>query len=257
MSEDKSPEVATPGNIPLRSQLPVYAAGIFSNGAIQLAAVVVPLWMLHVDSSPLMVGIALGSRQILPVLLSIHGGALMDRIGIRKVMIWFSILGAVTPFLFPLFPFFAAVILLQMLGGISAAMGWIGTQAQIGAVMKGEPKYAGRVTFFNRFGMLVGPPATGAAWDFAGPWGGFGFLGFWGIALTLSCLAMPKPVKGEIGSGDENYSRLTVREVLPRLTDYTSAFRLIAIPTVAFVIAVTLIRHSSNGIQTSFYVVWL
>jgi len=129
LSEDKSPEVATPGNIPLRSQLPVYAAGIFSNGAIQLAAVVVPLWMLHVDSSPLMVGIALGSRQILPVLLSIHGGALMDRIGIRKVMIWFSILGAVTPFLFPLFPFFAAVILLQMLGGISAAMGWIGTQA--------------------------------------------------------------------------------------------------------------------------------
>lgn len=240
----------------MRHQVPVYATGMFSNGSVQLAAVVVPLWMLRIDPSPLMVGIALGARQVLPVLLSIHGGALMDRMGIRRVMIWFSILGVVTPILFPLFPYFVAVLILQMLSGISAAMGWIGTQAQIGAIMKGSPTYAGRVTFFNRFGTLAGPPATGVAWDLGGPWGGFGFLTFWGVALLVACLAMPRARSGEVGGGTAA-GGATWRDALPRVGDYVAAFRLMAIPAIAFVVSVTLLRHSSNGMLTSFYVVWL
>ncbi len=252
-----SASAASAEAIPLRHLLPVYAAGIFSNGAVQLAAVIVPLWMLMIDPSPLMIGIALGARQVLPVALSIHGGALMDRMGIRRVMIWFSILGFATPMLFPLFPHFGAVLILQMLGGISAAMGWIGTQAQIGAVMKGSPTYAGRVTFFNRLGTLAGPPATGAAWDLGGPWGGFGFLTFWGVALFVACILMPKARIGEAGGGTTAAADATWRDVLPRVGDYVSAFKLMAIPAIAFVVAVTLLRHSSNGILTSFYVVWL
>ncbi|HEX9810346.1 MAG TPA: MFS transporter [Alphaproteobacteria bacterium] len=243
--------------IPLRHQIPIYATGMFSNGSVMLASVIVPLWALMIDPSPIMVGIALGARQLLPVLLSIHGGALMDRIGIRRVMVWFAVMGAITPFLFPLFPFFAAVVVLQALSGLSAAIGWIGTQAQIGALMKGEPTYAGRVTFFNRFAILAGPPATGAAWDLGGPWGGFGFLGLWGIGLLVACLAMPRPADGDPGSGSEGAGRVTLREVLPRMGDYAAAFRLLAIPTIAFVVAVTVLRHAGNGIQGSFYVVYL
>jgi MFS family permease len=252
-----SPSAPDTETIPMRSQLPVYAAGMFSNGAVQLAAVIVPLWMLTIDPSPLMVGIALGARQVLPVLLSIHGGALMDRMGIRRVMIWFSILGVVTPILFPVFPFFFAVLILQMLGGISAAMGWIGTQAQIGAIMKGSPTYAGRVTFFNRFGTLAGPPATGLAWDLGGAWGGFGFLTFWGVALLVACLAMPKAKAGDAGGGTTASADASWRDVMPRMGDYITAFKLMAIPAIAFVVSVTLLRHSSNGMLTSFYVVWL
>ena len=203
--------------IPLAHQLPVYAAGVFSNGSAVIASVIVPLWMLQIDPSPLLVGIALGARQLLPVLLSIHGGALMDRIGIRRVMLWFAVTGAVVPFLFPLFPYFAAVVLLQALSGIASTMGWIGTQAQIGAIMKGETRYAGRVTFFNRFAILAGPPAIGAAWDIGGPWGGFGFLGFWGIALLLACIALPKPKDGDARRRQRAAcQQITLRDVLPR-----------------------------------------
>ncbi len=243
--------------IPLAHQLPVYAAGVFSNGSAVIASVIVPLWMLQIDPSPLLVGIALGARQLLPVLLSIHGGALMDRIGIRRVMLWFAVTGAVVPFLFPLFPYFAAVVLLQALSGIASTMGWIGTQAQIGAIMKGETRYAGRVTFFNRFAILAGPPAIGAAWDIGGPWGGFGFLGFWGVALLLACIALPKPQDGAAGAGSEPLSQITLRDVLPRPSDYVAAFRLMGVPAIAFVVAVTMLRHAGNGIQTSFYVVYL
>ena len=242
--------------IPLRDQLPVYAAGIFSNGAANLASVILPLWLLTIDSSPLTMGIALGSRHVLPVFLSIHGGALMDRIGIRRVMVGFALVGAIAPFLFPAFPFVTAVIILQMLTGMANAIGWIGTQAQIGAVMRGEPAYAARVTFFNRFGSLSGPPAVGAAWDFGGAWGGFSFLGLWGIALLVAALWMPVPKVGN-GHSTKEFSRLTLREVLPRASDYTEAFRLLSFPVIAFVVATTVLRHTSNGIQTSFYVVYL
>jgi MFS family permease len=256
-SDPSSPAHAREG-IPLRHQIPIYAAGIFSNGTLHLFAVIMPLWVLTIDPSPLTMGIVLGARQVLPVVLSIHGGALMDRIGIRKVMIGFAIIGAIIPFLFPILPFIVAIVFLQMLSGISATMGWIGTQAQIGAIMKGHPVYAGRVTFFNRFANLIGPPATGAAWDFGGAWGGFLFLGFWGVALLVACLALPQPKAGELGAGDGTMEGpVTVRDVLPRFSDYAAAFRLLAIPAIAFVIGVTLCRHATNGIQTSFYVVWL
>ncbi|MCH8054784.1 MAG: MFS transporter [Deltaproteobacteria bacterium] len=243
--------------IPLRDQLPVYAAGIFSNGAAHLATVIVPLWVLMIDPSPLMVGIALGSRHFLPVLLSIHGGALMDRLGIRRVMIAFAVVGAIVPFLFPVFPFFAAVIILQMLTGIAMAIGWIGTQAHVGVLMKGDPVYAGRVTFFNRFSTLAGPPAVGAAWDLFGPWGGFGFLGLWAIGLLVACILLPFPVRNGDVDRPDNFSRITFRDVLPRMSDYVAAFRLMTIPAIAFIVAVTILRHASNGIQTSFYVVYL
>jgi len=244
-------------HIPLREQLPVYAAGIFANGGGHVYAVIIPIWMLAIDPSPILVGVALGSRHILPVLLSIHGGALMDRLGIRNVMIGFALVGAISPFLFPLFPFFAAVVFLQMLTGLGMAMGWIGTQAQIGAHMRGDPRYAGRVTFFSRFGSLVGPPAAGAAWDLGGAWGGFGFLGLWGIALLLSSISIPASPVPTPREHREKRLGVTLRDVLPRMSDYLSAFRLMALPVVAFVVATTILRHTSNGIQLSFYVVYL
>jgi MFS family permease len=243
--------------IPLRHQIPVYAAGFFSNGSVNLANVIIPLWVLTINPSPVMIGLAIGARQALPVLLSIHGGSLMDRIGIRRVMLWFAVMGTIVPFFFPLFPSLIAVMVLQALAGISGAMGWIGTQAQIGAIMKGQPRYAGRVTFCNRFAILAGPPATGVAWDLAGPWGGFGFLGLWGIGLMIASLALPKPKSGELGAGSEPLSKLRFVDVLPKPSDYVSAFRLMAAPAVAFVVAVTVLRHAGNGIQGSFYVVYL
>ena len=212
--------------IPLRDQLPIYAAGIFSNGATNSVTMILALWVVMIDPSPLMVGIMIGSRQILPVLFSIHGGALMDRLGIRKIMIGFATIGAVTPFLFPVFPFFSAIVILQMLTGIAMAIGWIGTQAQFGVLMKGHPVYAGRVTFFNRFSTLAGPPVAGAAWDLFGPWGGFGFVGLWAIGLLIASILLPLPTRNANVEKSKEFSRITFRDLLPRVSDYVAAFRL-------------------------------
>jgi predicted MFS family arabinose efflux permease len=44
---------------------------------------------------------------------------------------------------------------------------------------------------------------------------------------------------------------------LPRLSDYTDAFRLLLVPAMAFVMIMSLLRHIGGGIQGSFYGVYL
>ncbi|MDX1484698.1 MAG: MFS transporter, partial [Alphaproteobacteria bacterium] len=124
--------------IPWGTQLAVYATGTFGNTVNNVVVVLLPLWAIQLNASPLMIGVILGARHLLTTLFSIHGGALMDRLGTRRVLIWFAFIGAVTPFLFPAMPWLWAVVVLQMLGGISSNFAWMGAQAMIGQMMKGS-----------------------------------------------------------------------------------------------------------------------
>ena len=73
-------------DLPLKVKLAVYGAGLFSNSISNMMNIVVPLWALALDPTPLTLGLILGARSFLPLLLAIHGGALMDRIGTRRVI---------------------------------------------------------------------------------------------------------------------------------------------------------------------------
>ena len=60
----------------------VYVAGISSLGLVPMASVVVPLWAIEIGTPPVLMGLALGARSLLLVFFSIHGGALIGRLGI-------------------------------------------------------------------------------------------------------------------------------------------------------------------------------
>lgn len=245
---DETPEQH---RVPLGVQLAVYATGTFANSTNNVVSVILPLWAVAIGASPFMIGVILGARHFLTALLSIHGGAIMDRIGTRRVLIWFGAVAAISPILFPMMPWVWAAILLQMLGGLASNYGWIGAQAQIGEVMRGSPTYAGRFSFSLRFGQLAAPPLAGLAWDLGGPWAGFGILTLWGTGLYVSSLTLPR------AEGDEGHGRVTLRDLVPRLSDYIDAFRLMAVPAILLVVMVTVLRMGGNGMQSSFYVVYL
>ena len=246
-TEGQGEEIA----IPLGTQLAVYATGTFGNTVNNVVTVLLPLWSIHLGASPLMIGVILGVRHLPTMVFSIHGGALMDRLGTRRVLIWFAFIGAVTPFLFPIMPWLWAVVVLQMLGGISSSFGWMGAQALVGQMMRGSARYAGRLSFSVRAGHLTAPLLTGVAWDFVGPWGGFMVLGVWGFGMLVATLALPK------GDHLENRKPLTAADLLPRRDDYADAMRMMAIPAIALVVMASALRMSGNGIHSSFYVVYL
>ena len=240
--------------VSIRVQAAVYATGLFSATQTSLIAVVVPLWLLHLDAGPFVIGLALGSFNFLPFLFSVHGGALMDRLGARRVMMAFALAGAAIPLLFPVLPFIWAVFVLQMIAGLASTMGWVGAQTLVGQLMKGSPKHAGRFTSVGVMGNMIGPPLIGAGWDFIGPWGAFAVLFLWTVLQLAAVLALPRAQASDVPEPD---TRLQARDFTPKIKSYTSAFGLFALPMVVFVVMLSMVRLSGHSIQSSFYVVYL
>jgi MFS family permease len=180
----------------------------------------------------------------------------MDRFGARSVIVVMGFIGVTSMALFPVFPFAAAAIALQMLSGLAESVSWIGVQALVGQAMKGNATYTGRMTFVARIGGFVGPPMIGGAWDLWGHWGGFAFLTVWVAAGWLAAWLVPD--FGERKPADATPPpKTTLIDLLPRLSDYMETFRLMACAGVALVVVATVTRQMGSGVQATFYVVWL
>jgi len=244
-----------PERYPWRLQLPIYASGFFNGNVYFLTGILMPLWALIVvgEDQAFLIGLIVASRQILPVLLAIHGGALMDRLGARRVMLVLGAVGAICTATYPFFPVVGMVILLQMLCGLAESLGWVGSQTLVGTLLKGHPTYTGRLSFALRLGGFLGPWLCGIAWHQYGPTIGFFSIAGW---ITMGWIAgwlVPAGAERRPPSADQ----LRVADFLPLWSDYAATFRMIAIPAVGLVVAVTFMRQTGSGIQLSFYPVWL
>ncbi|MFM1813634.1 MAG: hypothetical protein RLZ98_329 [Pseudomonadota bacterium] len=242
-------------HVPISLQVTVYAIGSFSNSANLMAGVLLPLWAVAIGASPFVIGVIVGARYFLTSLLSIHGGAMMDRLGTRRILVVSGAIAALTTVLFPVLPFVAAAIVLQMLSGLAANYGTIGAQSIFGNLMRGRPKYAGRFAFGLRVGQLIGPPLAGIAWDLGGHWAGFALLTAWGVGLFVASLLLPADVDGATPS--KTPPRIEAHQMMPRLGDYLETFRMMAAPAVLLVVIMTFLRMAGQGMQSSFFVVYL
>ncbi len=240
-------------SIPGRVQAPVYALAFCYGNIMPMASVVVPLWALELTASPFLIGLVVASRQFLVVTLSIYGGALLDRAAPQKVILALAAVAAASFALFPALPFVWATVLLQMISGFAETTNWIGAQALFGRVLKGAPVYAGRLTAAARTGGFIGPFLVGLVWQHFGPTGAFLMLAGWVMAGAAAALFLPRA--GAAGERAPDAPRPA--GVMPKLSDYTSAFRMLALPAVALVVIATVMRQTGTGIQSSFYGVWL
>ena len=244
--------------VPVSTIYTIYSVGFAGNGVAMMLKVVVPLWAIELHFSATQIGLAIGLSSLMPFLLSIHGGVLMDRLGARRVTIAYGLITALLCPLYPLFPFFAAVVVLQLFTGLGSSMVWVGAQSLVMRFTKGKTSLIARFSVAARCGALLGPVAIGAIWDLAGPWAAFSFVGCAAFLVLVALFMVPEtkePVEPVQASPVPVKTRL--RDLLPKWQDYTGAFSLIAIPAVAFVVAMTALRNSSTGIQTSFFIVYL
>lgn len=236
----------------LRGLYAVYATAFFSLSLVPMTSLIVPLWALSLGAGPALIGVAVAARSVLPLFLSIHGGALMDRLGTRRLMLIFTAAAAAVSVLYPLLPYVGALIVLQLLLGWAQGMGWIGAQTKIARLTRGHPTYAARFSFITAVGTFVGPLLAGVAWDLLGPWGAFGVIALWGASLCLATYQLPAPAPEQ-----DRFRGVRLREILPRPSDYVRAFALLGNAGVALVIVATFLRISAFGVQSSFYPVYL
>jgi len=246
--------------VPLRHQLAVYGVGMFSTTSHFMLMVIIPIWARVNLGIPegLTLGFVLGCRPLLSLFISIHAGALMDRIGTRRVLLFIGLLSLATPFLYPAAPFVWALILIQLISGVCDSIGWLGAQTLVGQLLRGRTHYAGRLSAIVRIGHITGPPAVGAMWDFGGPWPAFSLVGICGIGLLASVMLLPRQMTVPTdGITPPRRTRLRLRELLPDPADYISSFRLLRVPTIAITVMVGMMVHIGNNIHGTFYIVWL
>jgi MFS family permease len=229
---------AAPPKIPPRAYYPVLSTGLAANINSDFMTVIVPLWAVMLGATPAEIGIMIGARSFLPFLLAIHGGVMMDRLGTRRMMLVFTMVSTALVPLYPLSPWFPALVALQMMTGLLGNLSWVGAQT------------------------LIAPALIGLTWDLTGHWGAF-------AACTLSSLVLFGST-ALVPSWAENHGlkqqpkRVPAAEagsrwryLVPRMSDYKEVLGLLALPAVALGIAIALMRHTPSTIQSSFYITYL
>lgn len=252
---------ARTGSIPIGGAKPpaaLYLAAPFSMGYVDFFTFLIPLYGLSLGLDAEQIGILVGARSILGLLLSIHVGVLMDRVGTRAVTLFCVWTGMLLAPLFPLAAGFQALLLLQLVNGAAVSFAWSGAQTLAAQLAEGDARYLGRFTFFARLGSTSAPIVAGAVWDFGGSWPAYLVCSAWGAILTAALMRTPEAeyFPRQEASGTDR-GRFRVRDAWPRASDYVSAIKLIAISAVALSMAVISLRNTTYSLQTSVYVVYL
>jgi MFS family permease len=245
-----------------RAEYFTYAAGLLTDSQGELISFIIPLWGILLGLGPLEIGILVSAKAVLPTILAIHGGVLMDRFGTRAVLVLLGAACTLMPPFFATATWFPALLLLQMVLGMVLSLTWMGSQALVVFIGKDDPAIMGRFAFCARIGVMIAPLVAGALWDFTSPWVVFVLTGLTGAGFWLAIYALPPAELGEASDspGDGTASSrppFRIADIMPRLSDYIGAIGLLSIPAVAFVVVVSSVRLSTGTLLTSFYLVYL
>ena len=247
---DKHADCADRANHADRELLATLGAGLFTNGVWDMLSVVVPLYAVGVGLNAAEIGLIVAARSVLPAVLSIHGGILMDQLGTRRVLLWVATASALLPVLYPLSGWFVVLFLLQLLLGLASALGMAASQTWAVQVAHGDTAMLARYSVATRIGTFIGPVVVGAAWDFHGAWAAFLCVALCGagsiVATAQSAGVEPQTPHGQGAA-----------VLLPSWALHKEALLLALIPTVAFILVASLLRNSSGAIQSSLFVVYL
>lgn len=242
---------STPAGAPLGplQRALVYASAFFGITTESLIGMLLPLWALDRGLPPAQLGIAVALASLSPLLLAVPAGALCDRYGDRRIMLWAGLGAGVTAALYPLAGGFWAACGLQLFGGLARSMSWLSAQSYaIRATPAGERNsFMGRFSFAGSIGMLLAPLVAGALVSWLGLDIGFLLMAIWGGALALVALPLPDI---------RDHDRVgTLWQVTGGA--YRQALPLLGQAALMIVMLLTLLRLSAAAVNASFYPVHL
>ena len=231
-----------------KEKISYFASGFLALGLVPMTAVIVPLYALGIGASPAEVGIIMAMRSLLPFLLAIPGGAMVDRYGVRFVVTRLAFACAVLSLVYPFTTTVFHLVLLQLVFGVCQSFCWIGVQTGIGKTYRGDPVVTSHLGFWSMGGTFFGPFIIGFIWDHFGTDSSFITTALWCGILSILALQLSQEVSGmESGAS----KRQAVKG------DYSQAFGLLRDPVVFYIIACSSVRLGAVSLQTSFLPVYL
>ncbi len=228
-----------------------YSLGLFSGGQWDMMGIIIPLFSVFVGLNLSEIGLVVAARSALPVLFSIHGGILMDRLGVPFVGFWVGLAAAALPLFYPFTGWFWGLVVLQLLSGLIITLAMASGQTVINQLSKGDSAILGKYSFVTRLGNFFGPFIIGLIWHNFGNEPTFIIISLWGVLTVVSVLFLPSETKTKEGG------KIYCSDLLPRRSEYATALSLAAIPSIIFVLLLTAFRNCPGAIQASFFVVYL
>lgn len=237
-----------------RESVAVLGVGLFTNAVWDMLSVVVPLYAVAVGLNAAEIGLIVAARSLLPALLSIHGGILMDELGTRRVLTGVAACSALLPLLFPLSGWFAMLVGLQLLLGLATGLAMAASQTWSLQTSRGMTSLLARYSIATRVGTFIGPVVVGAVWDVFGAWAAFACVAVCS-AGTITSMAYGRPET--VATEAPPHHPPSVHVLVPRWLPHKDALLLALVPAVAFVLSASFLRGASGAIQNSLYVVHL
>jgi MFS family permease len=234
-----------------------YAIGLFGMGYIDVFVFLMPIYAVSLNFSATEVGWLVGLRTVLTLFFSIHIGALMDRFGTVRVMRAFVLIAMLVAPLYPLLDSFVALALLQIIVGGAVSFAWAGGQTLIAQISHGDAGPIGIFSFASRLGTTGAPLIAGFIWDHGGVWPSYLLAAAWGAILLITLWFATEPPIERAPDENETRKNFSLRDMAPRLSDYTRSFAMMAIPVIAISVVVMFLRNSTSGVNNSLYVVYL
>lgn len=233
---------------PLQRTL-VYASAFFGITTESLIGMLLPLWALDRGLPPAQLGTAVALASLSPLLLAVPAGALCDRYGDRRIMLWAGLGAGITAALYPLAGGFWAACGLQLLGGLARSMSWLAAQSYAIRITPPAERnsFMGRFSFAGSIGMLLAPLAAGVLVGWQGLGAGFLLMAVWGGLLALVALPLPDIRDHERVGTLRQVTSGAYREALPLLWQ----------APLLIVMLLTLLRLSAAAVNASFYPVHL
>jgi MFS family permease len=226
-------------------------------GYIDVFAFLVPLHAVHLNFTATEIGWLVGARTVLTLIFSIHIGTLMDRFGTLRIMRAFVLMAMIAAPFYPWLETFWGLLLLQIFVGGAVSFAWAGGQTLIAQIGHGDAGYIGYFSFASRLGTTGAPLIAGLIWDFGGAWPSYLLAVLWGAVLMIALRFATEPPIQQLDEQDKQSPQFSLRDVAPRLSDYTRSFAMMAIPVVAISVMVMFLRNSTSGVNNSLYVVYL
>ena len=166
----------------------------------------IPLWGLHLGFTEGEIGLLVGLGSVAPMVLSVHTGGFVDRVGPARAFLVGVGVSVVVALVLPLAVSFLAIGVLQLLLGASRNLGWLSSQTYATALESDEvgrgrpPGRTGRFASVANLGTLIGPLLVGLAVDEIGtPWGFVAIGAYAACFLVFGAFVPPleqQPVAG-------------------------------------------------------------
>jgi MFS family permease len=179
------------------------AVSAFVYALMQGSRVAVTLSTMHLTGSTAITGMLMGVNALMPILIGIAVGRLIDRFGILRPMYAttaLSLTGTLLPFVWPGVWTLALASASQGAAFVTAAVALSNAGAMIGRV-EDRTRNIGLIYLGNSAGMAVGPLIAGLGIDHVGHRGTFALLAVLPAASMAVLFAMRHVMPGRTGSG--------------------------------------------------------